>query len=81
MSFPKQVLFADFEKVAGFERSFCSSISKTVHICFDPSQNVSPILFPHALVMVTNERPIACKCLKPILNILNISNIVNYKEL
>ena len=50
--------------MAGFQKSFCPSISKSLHIHFNASKNVSPILFFNGLVMVTNEGLIACKCLK-----------------
>ena len=54
----------DFEKMAGFHKSFCPFFSKSLHIHFNPSQNVSPILVLNGVVMVTNEGSIACKCFK-----------------
>ena len=54
----------DFEKMTGFYKSFCPFFSKSLHIRFNPSQNVSPILLLNGLVMVTNKGWIACKCFK-----------------
>ena len=54
----------DFQKIAGFYRSFCLFISKNLHIHANPSPNVSPILLFSGLMMVTNEFFIACKCFK-----------------
>ena len=51
----------DFQKMAGFYRSFCLFISKSLHFHADPSPNVSSILLFNGLVMVTNEGSIACK--------------------
>ena len=42
----------------------CPFFSKSLHIHFNPSQNVSPFLLLNGLVMVTNEASIACKCFK-----------------
>ena len=42
----------------------CPFFSKSLHIHFNPSQNVSPFLLLNGLVMVTNEGSIACKCFK-----------------
>ena len=55
-----------FEKMTGFYKSFCPFFFflKTLHIHFNPSQNVSPILLLNGLVMTTNEGSIACKCFK-----------------
>ena len=54
----------DFEKIPSFYKSFSPFFSKSLHIHFKPSQNVSPILLLNGLVMVTNEGSIACKCFK-----------------
>ena len=54
----------DFEKMTGFYKYFYPFFSKSLHIHFNPSQNVSPILLLNGLVMVTNEGSIACKCFK-----------------
>ena len=42
----------DFGKVTGFYKSFCPFFSESLHVHFNPSQNVSPILLLHGLVMV-----------------------------
>ena len=47
-----------------FYKPFFPFFSKRVHIHFNPSQNVSTILFLNGLVMVTNEGSIACNCFK-----------------
>ena len=47
--------------MTGFGKSICQSISKSLHVNFNPSQNISPILLPNCSVMVTNERSIACR--------------------
>ena len=54
----------DFEKKADFYKSFYPFFSKSLHIHFNPSQNVSTVLLLNGLVMVTNEETIACKCFK-----------------
>ena len=54
----------DFEKMAGFCKSFCPIFSKGFHINFNPSQNVSTILLLNGLVIVTNERLIVFKYLE-----------------
>ena len=54
----------DFEKTTGFYKYFYAFFSKSLHIHFNPSQNVSPVLLLNGLVMVTNEGSIACKCFK-----------------
>ena len=54
----------DFEKMTDFYKSFCPFFSKSLHIHFNPSQNVSPILLLNGLVMVLNEGSIVCKCFK-----------------
>ena len=43
----------DFEKLTGFHEPFCPFFSKSLHIHFNPSQNVSPILVLNGVVMVT----------------------------
>ena len=48
----------------GFYKSFCPFSSKNLHTHSNPSQNISPILILDGLVMVTNEWPVACKCVK-----------------
>ena len=50
--------------MTGFYKSFCPFFLNSLQIHFNPSQNVSPILFFNGLVMVTNEGLIACKCFK-----------------
>ena len=50
--------------MTGFYKYLCQYISKSWHIHFYPSQNVSPILLLNGLVMVTNEGSIVCKCFK-----------------
>ena len=57
-------VLADFKKVTGFLKSFCPSISKGLHIHFNPSQNVSPNSFLNHLEMVINEESIAYKSFK-----------------
>ena len=54
----------DFEKMTGFHKSFCPFFWKRLHIHFNPSQNVSPILLLNGLVTVTNKGWIACKFFK-----------------
>lgn len=51
----------NFEKITGLQKSFCQSISESLHICFIPAQNFSLILFFNCFVMITNEGPIACE--------------------
>ena len=48
----------------GFYKSFCPFSSKNLHTHSNPSQNIPPILILDGLVMVTNEWPVACKCVK-----------------
>ena len=48
----------------GFSKILFPCILKGLHIHFNLSQNVSRILLPSFLVMVTNEASIACKCFK-----------------
>ena len=48
--------------MTGICKSFCPFFSKSLHIHFNPSQNVSLILLLNGLVMVTNKGSIACKC-------------------
>ena len=50
--------------MTSFEKSFCPFILKSLHIHFNPSQNISLILLFGSLVMVANEVSIACKCPK-----------------
>ena len=50
--------------MTGFNKSFRPFFSKSLHINFNPSQNVSPILLLNGLLMLTNEGSIACKCFK-----------------
>ena len=45
----------NFEKITGFFKSFCSVISKSLPIHFNPSQIVCPVLLLNGLVMVTNK--------------------------
>ena len=52
----------DFEKMTSFCKSFCPFFSNSLQIHFNPSQNVSPVLFLSGLVIVTNEGSIVCKC-------------------
>ena len=59
-----QKYLKNFEKMTGFYKSFCPFFSNSLQIHFNPSQNVSPILFLNGSVMVTNEGLIACKCFK-----------------
>ena len=47
-----------------FYKSFCQFFLKSLHIHFNPSQNVSTILLPNGLVMDTNGGSIACRCFK-----------------
>ena len=49
--------------MTGF-KSFCQIISKSLHINFNPSQNISLILLLNGLVMVTTKGSIACKSFK-----------------
>ena len=51
----------DFEKMTSFCKSFCPFFSNSLQIHFNPSQNVSPVLFLSGLVIVTNEGSIVCK--------------------
>ena len=48
-------LLKNFEKMAGFNKSFRQFFSKRLPINFNPSQNVSPILLFNGLLMVTNQ--------------------------
>ena len=50
--------------MAGFFKWFSPFFSKSLHIHFNPLQNVSPVLLLNGLVMVTNGVSIAWKCLK-----------------
>ena len=52
--------------MTSFYESFCQFFSKGLHICFNPSQAVSPILLLNGLVMVTSELSIACKYFKKV---------------
>ena len=45
----------EFEKMTGFRKSYCPFISKSLHIHFNPSQNVSLFLLLNGLVMVKND--------------------------
>ena len=47
-----------------FLQLFCPFFSKCLHIHFNPSKNVSPIVLLNGLVMVTNEGSNTCKCFK-----------------
>ena len=47
-----------------FYKYFCPFFSKSLHIHFNPSQNVLTVLLLIGLVMVTSEESIACKCFK-----------------
>ena len=47
-----------------YKNSFRPSISKSLHRRFNPSKNTSPILLLNGLLMVTNERLVACKYLE-----------------
>ena len=42
-------------KITSFKKASCPSISKSLHIYFNSSQNISPILLLNSLVMVTNK--------------------------
>ena len=48
--------------MTGLYKSFCPFFSNSLQIHFNPSQNVSSILFLNGLVMVANEGSIVCKC-------------------
>ena len=48
--------------MTGFYKFFCPFFWKSVHIHFNPFQNVYSIF--NGLVMVTNEGSIACECFK-----------------
>ena len=50
--------------MTGFYKSFCPFFAKSLHIHFNPSQNVSPVLLLNGLMIVTNEGSIAYKCFK-----------------
>ena len=50
--------------MAGFYRSYCLSISKSLLFHVNLSPNVSAILLFNGLGMVTNEESIACKRFK-----------------
>ena len=54
----------DFEKMTGFYKYFCPFFSESLHIHFNPSQNVSPILFLNGLMVVTNKGLTVCKCFR-----------------
>ena len=41
---------------------FCQSISKSLNIHFDPSQNVLLIILLNGLMMVANEGSVAQRC-------------------
>ena len=45
-----------------FELTF---ISKSLHVYFNLSQDVSPFLLVNSLVIVANEGSIVCKCFEP----------------
>ena len=53
----------DIEKMTSFLKSCYAFTAKSLHIHFNPSQNVSLILLVESLVTVANEESIACKCL------------------
>ena len=56
-------MFKGFWEKDRFLQIFLSIfLEKFTHIHFNPSQYFSPILLLNGLVMVTNERSIACKC-------------------
>ena len=57
-------VFRGLREMTRFLKVFCPFISKSLHIHFNPSQNVSSILLLNGLVMVTNEGSIACECFK-----------------
>ena len=57
-------MFKGFRGNINFSKYFCLFISKSFHIHFDPSLNISPILLLIGLVMVTNEESIARKYFK-----------------
>ena len=42
-------------KMTGFKNPFSPSISKSFHIYFNSSQNISSVLLLNSLVMVTNK--------------------------
>ena len=44
--------------MTGFYKSFCPFFSKSLHIHFNPSQNVTTTLLLNGLMVVTNERSI-----------------------
>ena len=46
--------------MVGLKKSFCRSISNCLHIHLNTSQNVSPTLLLHGMVMVSNEESIDC---------------------
>ena len=50
--------------MTSFYKYFCPFFSKSLHINFNTSQNVSPILLLNGLMMFTNEESLACKCFK-----------------
>ena len=50
--------------MTGFYKSFCTFFAKSLHIHFNPSQNVSPVLLLNGLVIVTNKGSIAYKFFK-----------------
>ena len=76
----------DFEKMTGFYRSISQFFSKSLHIHFNPSQNLSTILFLNGSVMVTIVfQKIKCKGVLALniayfLHALNISNIPRHKK-
>ena len=54
----------NFEKMTVFYKLLCPFFSKSLHIYFNPSQDVSPVLLLNGLMMVANEGSTACKCFK-----------------
>ena len=49
-------IFENFEKMVSFLKSFCQSISKWLHIHFNPTQNVFLILLLMSSAIVINKR-------------------------
>ena len=76
----------NFEKMTGFYQSFRNFLSKSLHIHFNPSQNISTILLLHGLMMVINERGewegggLFCSNIARFVHIWNLSNIACYKN-
>ena len=50
--------------MTGFYKSFCPFFSKSLHIHFNPSQDVSSVSLLNGLVMVIDEGSIVCKYFK-----------------